>query len=184
MRLFVSVFTLIVVVFEFLVELIKFFEVLLELLVVAFEFVKQAKAHGRLVSFDFNFRPNLWEKGNLELGMAKARVAFREIMKYVDIPLLSDRDLVNFLGFSGTSLEMAKACAETYGCKYVVIRNRTAYQQKVHKVKGLIYKNDGTYYELKDEIHFEIDERIGGGDAFDGGILTDKYEIDRYKLNL
>ena len=137
-----------------------------------FEFVKQAKAHGRIVSFDFNFRPNLWEKGNLEVGMAKASVAFREIMQYVDIPLLSDKDLVNFLGFSGTSLEMAKACAEKYGCTYVVVRNRTAYQQRVHKVKGLIYKNDGTYYELKDEIHFEIDERIGGGDAFDGGILT------------
>ncbi|MCQ2087434.1 MAG: PfkB family carbohydrate kinase [Bacilli bacterium] len=153
-----------------------------------FEFLKQAKAHNKIVSFDFNFRANLWEKGNLEKGMAKASVAFNEAMKYVDIPLLSDRDLINFLGFSGTSLEMAKACCEKFNCKYVVVRNRTAFQQKVHKVKGLIYKDDGTYYELKNELYFEISERVGGGDAFDGGILTGilkGYSLERtYKLGI
>lgn len=130
------------------------------------DFIKEAHNAGKMVSFDFNYRPNLWE------SEAKAKKAFLEIVDYLDIVLLSDYDLARFLGFEGTQRQMAVAFQEKFKVKYLIVRNRKEVSPYIHKVKALIIDENMNIFESKDSAYFQVDERVGGGDSFAAGILT------------
>lgn len=135
------------------------------------EFIKEAKKHGKSISFDFNYRPNLWIDETPESGYEKAKLLYKELMQYIDIAMLSDLDLKIFLGFEGTTKEMAVACQNKYHLKYLVVRNRVPVNDHTHKVNALIINNRNEICQQSDDIYFHVDERIGGGDAFAAGVL-------------
>ncbi len=126
----------------------------------AFRLMKEAKARGILVSFDFNYRAKLWTTG-------KAAEQFVKAVEYADIVLASDLDLSVFLKMSVQQF-FAK-----YSAKYLVLRNRRVLSSTKHAVSVAIYHNN--YNEIEEfesnDIAFDVVEKIGGGDAFDGGIL-------------
>lgn len=125
----------------------------------AYDLIKEARKRNVLVSFDFNYRAKLW-------SIDKAREEFLKIVPLSDIILGSSKDLETI----GVSKE---EFFNKYMAKYLVIRDREVLDKSHHKVKVAIYKNeDGniTFYE-SEEITFEVKEKIGGGDAFNGSIL-------------
>lgn len=127
----------------------------------AFKLLEEAKKRNIPVSFDFNYRAKLW---NTET----AGKMFRRVLPYVDIALASPLDLTTFLNVDEQTF-FAK-----YNCKYLVLRNRSTISANKHKVQITVYDNRDSAkrrkYEVR-ETEFDVAEKIGGGDAFDGAIL-------------
>lgn len=143
----------------------------------AFRLIKEAKQRGITVSFDFNYRPALW-------SVETAGECFRKIVNDVDIVLASSRDLSAFLGVD------EKSYFEKFGNRYLVLRNRTVLSKTRHSVNITLYKNDGGIERFATpEIEFDVQEKIGGGDAFDGGMIhaltmtDDMHEALRFALS-
>lgn len=160
------------------------------------EFVDEAKKRNCLVSFDFNFRPSMWEdkvdpKHNLygEELKIKAKNGFKEVLEgiidNIDIVLLCSLDLKVFLDYEGSiddssssellSLSELKEIQAWFflnypNAKMLVIRNRAKPSFDFNWVKSYIITKD-KIVTSDHRILFSVLEPIGGGDAFDAGIL-------------
>lgn len=126
----------------------------------AFRLLEEAKSRGVKISFDFNYRAKLW-------SVDEAREVFLEIIPKVDIVLASSLDLSVFLQTD------EKGYFEKYNSEYLVLRNRTVISNDKHSVNVTAYCKRGGKISsyATDEITFDVSEKIGGGDAFDGGML-------------
>lgn len=133
---------------------------------VSIRLCKEAKKRGVKVSFDFNYRATLWT-------IDEAKVAFNEIMQYVDVCFGNQYDLKN-LGIKGDSYEeMIENFLGKYDVKYLINTTRTIIDANTQSLRGsLYYLNEGKldYIQTLDE-QFEVLDRIGGGDAFVAGII-------------
>lgn len=126
----------------------------------AFELVRSAKARGIPVSFDFNYRSRLW-------SVDEARPILAEAARYADIVLAATIDLETFLGVT------AQRFFDEYDGEYLIVRDRRVLSETEHAVRVAAYRRTGvraTSFET-DELKFAVSERVGGGDAFDGGML-------------
>lgn len=126
----------------------------------AFRLVKEAKAHGVKVSFDFNYRRKLWDTDT-------AGEIFRQIVPLADIVLASTLDLTVFLKTD------AEGYFKNYQSEYLVLRDRTVLSSKEHKVSVRVIENraEGRKQYAFSDFTFPVKEKIGGGDAFDGAFL-------------
>lgn len=132
----------------------------------AITFLEEAKKRNIVTSFDFNYRPGLW---NNDIESAKSM--FKRIVPYMDIIFVSDRDLTTFMDCKGkNSKELVDDFYKKYNTAYVVVRNRKNLTNELSKVSAGIYTKNA-YYEMEKLRYFEIKEKIGGGDSFDAGIL-------------
>lgn len=124
----------------------------------AFALVDSAKRKGIPVSFDFNYRSRLW---NLD----DARPILEAAAGKADIVLAATSDLTEFMHTS------ADGFFDRYTeCGYLFVRDRTVADGGTHRVRVAAYKRGGEKYATP-EIEFAVKERVGGGDAFDGGVL-------------
>jgi 2-dehydro-3-deoxygluconokinase len=134
-----------------------------------------AKKHGVTISVDLNFRKKLWTK-------EKAQSIMRPLMEYVDVCIGNEEDADLCLGFKPDSdVTAGKTGAEGYkgifiqmakqfNFKYVISTLRESFSATHNGWKALIY--DGTnFYESKRYDLNPIIDRVGGGDAFSGGII-------------
>ena len=134
-----------------------------------------AKRQGVTVSVDLNFRKKLWTK-------EKAQSIMRPLMKYVDVCIGNEEDAELCLGFKPeadvtggkTDAEGYKgifmAMVKEFGFKYVASTLRESFSATHNGWKAMIY-NGKDFYTSK---HYDIDpivDRVGGGDAFAGGII-------------
>ena len=125
----------------------------------AFRLIKEAKQRGIKVSFDFNYRPALW-------SISDAAVCFKQLIEYADIVLASPRDLLTFLQ---TDYEHFY---DYYKNEYLILRNREVISAEEHCVEATVYHNGSRIYRYElPKTSFNVTEKIGGGDAFDGGII-------------
>ena len=123
----------------------------------AFRLMREARARGIPVSFDFNYRAALW-------GTDAAGEAFREALFSADIVLGSPRDLDVFLGMT------AEDVFARYPCAALVLRERTVCAPDRHSVHvRVLTRSSGEF--SSPEVAFPVSERIGGGDAFNGAFL-------------
>ena len=134
-----------------------------------------AKRHGVTVSVDLNFRKKLWTS-------EKAIAVMRPLMQYVDICIGNEEDASLCLGFQPdadveggqTDAEGYKAIFEQmqreFGFKYVVSTLRESYSASNNGWKAMIYNGRDFYQSKRYEINPIID-RVGGGDAFAGGLI-------------
>lgn len=131
----------------------------------AIEMIKRFKAAGTLVSFDVNFRGNLWTGD-------EARECIQQILPYVDIFFCSeDTARLTFLK-TGTAREMMKSFTEEYPISIVASTQRVVHSPKRHTFGSIIYhgaKNE--YYEEEPYRDIEVVDRIGSGDAYIAGAL-------------
>ena len=136
---------------------------------------KAAKEKGLTISCDLNFRKKLWTP-------EKAQRIMRPLMEYVDVCIGNEEDAELCLGFKPTSkVEQGQTDAEGYkgivqemkaqfGFKYVVSTLRESYSASHNGWKAMIY--DGTtFYESRRYDILPIVDRVGGGDAFAGGLI-------------
>lgn len=129
------------------------------------EMIKRFKATGTIVSFDVNFRGNLWSG-------EEAKACIEQILPYVDIFFCSEDTARLTFKKTGTAKEMMKSFTEDYPISIVASTQRVVHSPKRHDFGSVVYdaKND-RYYEEEPYRDIEVVDRIGSGDAYISGAL-------------
>ena len=134
-----------------------------------------AKRHGVKVSVDLNFRKKLWSS-------AKAQSIMRPLMQYVDVCIGNEEDAELCLGFKPDAdvtgghtdadgyKAIFKAMADEFGFEYVISTLRESFSASHNGWKAMIYDGHEFYESRRYDISPIVD-RVGGGDAFSGGVI-------------
>jgi len=138
------------------------------------EALKQARQAGCLVSYDLNYRAQLWT-------LEEAREAQLPLMEYVDILVTSlpnQPDITELIsGFHGDHpAQVAEKLVDRFGFKAVLVTMRSTPSVWRTSWSSLAYANGRLYEDRIYEI--EAVDRIGGGDACVAGFLTGYLEGD------
>lgn len=129
------------------------------------EMIKRFKEQGTLISFDVNFRGNLWTG-------EEARECIEGILPYVDIFFCSEDTARLTFGKEGDVKSIMKSFTEEYPISVVASTQRTVHSPKVHSFTSVIYHaKEDKYYEEKAYQNIEVVDRIGSGDAYCSGVL-------------
>ncbi len=129
------------------------------------EMIKRFTAAGAFISFDVNFRSNLWSG-------EEARKSITEILPYVDIFFCSETTAQLTFGKTGSLEEMMRSFTEEYPISYVASTQRIVHSPKVHTFGSMIYEaKTDIYYEEAPYTNIDVVDRIGSGDAYISGVL-------------
>ncbi|MDY2629269.1 MAG: sugar kinase [Lachnospiraceae bacterium] len=131
----------------------------------AIELMKRFKENGTLISFDVNFRGNLWSG-------AEAKACIEEILPLVDIFFCSDSTArLTFLK-EGDTRDIMKSFTRDYPISVVASTQRTVHSPTIHSFGSLLYDaSDDTFYEEEPYDRIEVVDRIGSGDSYIAGLL-------------
>lgn len=129
------------------------------------EMMRRFKEEGTLISFDVNFRGNLWSG-------AEAKACIEEILPYVDIFFCSEETArLTFLK-EGSAKEIMKSFTQDYPISVVASTRRVVHSPKIHSFGSMIYHaKEDKYYEEKPYENIDVVDRIGSGDAYISGVL-------------
>ncbi len=131
----------------------------------AIEMMRRFKEAGALISFDVNFRGNLWTG-------AEAKKCIESILPLVDLFFCSDETARLTFGKSGESRQIMKSFTEEYPICVVASTKRTVHSPKRHSFTSVIYdRGSDTFYEEEPYRDIEVVDRIGSGDAYVAGML-------------
>lgn len=129
------------------------------------EAIKRFKTCGALISFDVNYRGNLWS-GDL------ARETILKVLPYVDIFFCSESTARLTFGKEGTTEKMLKEFTEEFPMKAVFSTQRTVHSPKLHSFGSLAYSaEEDRYYHEKPYENIDVVDRIGSGDSYIAGAL-------------
>jgi len=149
------------------------------------ESVKAARAKGITVSCDLNYRKNLWKYGK------SASEVMRALMEYVDVAIANEEDVQKALGIKieGVSVEsgtlerdkyraLSDKVLETYpNLRLIAITLRESKSANSNGWAACLNDRaefiESRRYEIED-----IVDRVGGGDAFAGGLI---YGLNQYE---
>lgn len=127
--------------------------------------LKKFKENGALVSFDVNYRANLW-------GEEKAKASIEAVLPYIDFLFISEESCRRMFGRTGELSDILKGFAETYSLKLVGTTQRTVNSPSNHDFTSLLYDAEGdAFYTEAPYRNIEVVDRIGSGDAFVSGVL-------------
>lgn len=151
------------------------------------EAIQTAKDMGLMVSYDINYRKNLWNYGKT------AQEVLRPLMVYSDIMFGSEGEYNLLMGLKGPGFKATKAnepydvkAYETFckeikkqvpECKYIYIALRNVMSTEHHTFAGILYSNDTLKYSRVFDIENVID-CVGVGDAFCGALLYAHHAYD------
>lgn len=136
------------------------------------ELVKTAKQAGCKISFDMNYRSKLWSQ-------EKAGNVIKEILPYVDYCSAGKLDAIYLLGIDPVEQDTRRQELSNY---YQMIQEKFPNLSIIYSTERFVHSSSdnelvGTlwmhhkYYESKCHRITPIVDRVGGGDAFAGGIL-------------
>ena len=129
------------------------------------EMIKRFKEAGAFISFDVNFRQNLWSG-------EEARECIEGILPYVDIFFCSEDTARLTFGKEGNIKEIMESFAAEYPISVMASTQRTVHSPKVHSFTSMIYDARARkFYEEKPYENIEVVDRIGSGDAYCAGAL-------------
>ncbi len=131
----------------------------------AIQMIRRFKEQGALISFDVNFRGNLWTG-------AEAKECIESILPYVDVFFCSEETArLTFLK-EGDAREIMKSFTRDYPISIVASTQRVVHSPKRHTFGSIIYSaKEDTYYEEPPYANIEVVDRIGSGDAYISGVL-------------
>lgn len=145
--------------------------------------VKAAKVRGVTVSCDLNYRKKLWQYG------VAATVVMRELAAYVDLTIANEEDVQNALGITtDVNVESGTLPYEKYqalssmvldaypNMKMIAITLRESKSADWNGWAACLNDREHFYTSKRYEIR-DIIDRIGGGDAFSGGLI---YGLNHY----
>lgn len=131
----------------------------------AIEMIKKFKENGTLISFDVNFRGNLWTG-------AEAKACIETILPYVDVFFCSEDTARLTFGKEGTVQEMMKSFTQDYPISVVAATQRIVHSPKVHSFGSCIYDAVNDRFVQEPEYKdIDVVDRIGSGDAYISGAL-------------
>ena len=139
--------------------------------------LQAAKKHGVTVSVDLNYRKKLWSP-------EKARRIMTHLMQYVDVCIGNEEDAEITLGFKPGKSDVTKGeldlegykdifkqMKDKFGFKYVGSTLRESYSASDNGWSAMIYDGNEFYRSKVYKLH--IVDRVGGGDSFAAGLITD-----------
>ena len=142
------------------------------------ELAKQAKAYGARVSFDLNYRASFWKGREAEL-----RETFCRIASLSDILVGNEEDFQLALGISGPEAGGKGLAAKIEGFQAMIAQAQLVYPNATHfattlrevenaneHLWGAILRANGAWF-VEEPRKVPVLDRIGGGDAFTGGLL-------------
>lgn len=140
------------------------------------EGLQEAKARGITVSCDLNYRAKLWSPE--EAGRVMAR-----LMPFVDVLLGNEEDAERVFGIRAGGSDVAAGkldvdsykvvaaqLAERFGLRCVATTLRESISASANWWAGLLFDGDRHYVSRRYLIDPIVD-RVGGGDAFSGGLI-------------
>jgi 2-dehydro-3-deoxygluconokinase len=139
--------------------------------------VQAARALGITVSCDLNYRKNLWQYGK------KAIQVMRELTRFVDIAIANEEDCQKALGVE-VDVDVAAGHLETTQyekltwqvleqypeMKMIAITLRQSASADINGWGACLNDRSGFLLSRRYEIQ-DIVDRLGGGDAFSGGLI-------------
>lgn len=145
---------------------------------VCLEAVQKAKAKGLTVSCDLNYRAKLWKWGKT------ASEVMPELVEYADVAIGNEEDAEKVFGIkaSGADITAGKVAGEEYrqvaeqmvqrfpNLKKVAITLRGSLSASHNTWSGLLYDGQQAYFAPIFQVTHIVD-RVGGGDAFCGGLI-------------
>ena len=132
---------------------------------------KKAKEKGITVSCDINYRSQLW-------SMEKAGEVMASLMPYVDVCINADIFGISVKHFNDDGsfntegyIESARELTRRFGFKKVAITLRNNISADDNILGGLLYDAESDTADISKEYAVHIVDRVGGGDAFSGGLI-------------
>ncbi|MFC1912244.1 PfkB family carbohydrate kinase [Chloroflexota bacterium] len=127
------------------------------------EALKKAKEKKVQVSFDLNYRVQLWTQ-------EEAKKTLSSLMPYVDILITTEEDTERVFQIKGKDWEdVAGKLVDAFGFRIVAITLRENVTVWRNNWTAIALKDGKIYKDRKYEI--EVVDRVGSGDAFAGGFL-------------
>lgn len=135
---------------------------------------KKAKEKGITVSFDVNYRKNLWSTG-------KAKEVIEELTPYIDVCFANDQDADKIFELDLNSEEIteqdsnvrlkraAVQMVKAFGFRFVASTIRDNVSASENRWSAMLY--DGANFYMSKEYDMNIIDRVGGGDAFAAGLI-------------
>ncbi len=140
---------------------------------------KAARAAGATVSTDLNYRAKLWT-------VQEAQAAMKPLMEYVDVCIANEEDAEKSLGVKAGSsdvesahieeaayFDVARRLKKEYGFSHVAITLRESFSAS-HNGWSAMMLDDRECSEPYRSRRYDIThivDRVGGGDAFAGGLI-------------
>lgn len=139
--------------------------------------VREAKAAGATVSFDFNYRSTLWTR-------EEAKPVYQEILPYADVVFCNDWDAETFLdiplekGLENASTfekreNVLTKMMKKYSLSGVYCTDRIVWSATENSLSGFYaaVREGEIVCGTTEPVKFNIYDRIGGGDAFASGVI-------------
>lgn len=132
---------------------------------VAIEVLKKFKQGGALISFDINYRANLW-------GEDEARETIQTVLPLVDVLFVSEETSRRMFRKEGDLRDIMRSYADEYGVKIVATTQRTVLSPRKHNFTSVIYSAEqNAFYTEAPYTNIDVIDRIGSGDAYVAGVL-------------
>ena len=139
---------------------------------VAIEVLKKFKEHGAKISFDVNYRANLW-------GEDEARQTIEKILPLVDVLFISEETSRRMFRKTGELYDIMKSYAREYGVSIVATTQRTVISPRKHDFTSVIYSaKEDQFYTEAPYTNIDVIDRIGSGDAYVAGVLFGLLKYD------
>ena len=132
---------------------------------VTVELIRRFKQGGAAISFDVNYRANLWRE-------QEARETIEKILPLVDILFVSEETSRRMFQKTGDITDIMKSYCRDFGVSMVATTERKVLSPRKHTFTSSIYEAavDRFYREAPYE-DIEVIDRIGSGDAYVAGVL-------------
>ena len=132
---------------------------------VAIELIRRFKKGGALISFDVNYRANLWSED-------EARETSKQSLPLVDVLFISEETSRRMFQKTGSLHDIMKSYTQEYGVKMVATTQRTVISPRKHNFTSMVYwAQTDTFYTEHAYENIEVIDRIGSGDAYVAGVL-------------
>lgn len=142
---------------------------------VTLEAAKAAQQMGLTVSCDLNYRSKLWSP-------AQAKATMTELMAYTDVVMANEEDAEQVFGIAAAASdvtrgvidqdayrEVARELVERFDLKLAAVTLRESLSASDNGWSALIHDGQECYHSRRYAIH--VVDRVGGGDAFGGGLI-------------
>ncbi len=131
----------------------------------AIQLVKRFKEGGAQISFDVNYRANLWSE-------QEAKATIQTLLPYVDILFISEETSRRMFEKTGELKQIQKSFSDEYGPLIIATTQRQVISPRKHNFTSMVYcaKTD-TYFTQPAYKDIDVIDRIGSGDAYVAGAL-------------
>lgn len=142
---------------------------------ICLEACKKAKEKGLTISFDLNYRKNLWSS-------QKAQEVITKLTQYIDICIANEEDAEKVFGIKADNTDItdgklnnegykqvAEKLVRQFGFKRVATTLRESISASDNRWSAMLFDGKDFYFSKKYNVH--IVDRVGGGDSFGAGLI-------------